>query len=111
MLTTKSLLREIRQVKLRINRIEEQKQAIKASYLLSEGLLDILIDVILGPFIHADALELRKSKEYKDAMKQIKELEAAKKKLDVKADKLQKIFDDRIAKETAAKAKKLTKRY
>jgi hypothetical protein len=87
--STKTILQEIKQINQQIELLEIQKDTIKAS-LLSEGLIDALVDVILGPFIHMDALKLRRMPEWQSAMSRIKELDKLQKKLGVKAEKLAK---------------------
>jgi hypothetical protein len=106
MSSTKSIIQEIKQIDKKIQRIKEHKQALKSS-LLSEGLVKMLVDLILGPFIHIDARKLAKSKEYKDAMKKIKELEELQKKLEKRKDDL----DAENEKLQKANMKKYGKKY
>lgn len=89
MSSTKTILQEINSVKRQIELVKIQKTAIKDS-LLSEGLIDALIDVILGPFIVMNAVQLRRTPEYQAAMTKIKELDKLQKKLQTKSDKLAK---------------------
>jgi hypothetical protein len=58
-------------------------QEAKESILLSESILDMLIDLVFVPYIHMQAKELKNSKEWK-------ETEAKMKELNVKSEKLQK---------------------
>jgi hypothetical protein len=106
MSSTKSIIQEIKSTNKKIKRIAEQKQALKAS-LLAEGIIQTLVDVILGPFIHMDARKLAKSKEYKDAMKKIKELDSIQKKLEDKV----KDLEAEVLADSKEKAKKYSKRY
>ena len=92
MSSTKTILQEINSVKRQIELVKIQKTAIKDS-LLSEGLIDALIDVILGPFIVMNAVQLRRSPEYQAAMTKIKELDKLQKKLGDRAEKLAKEAD------------------
>lgn len=89
MKSTKSILQEeLASTKKRIKQLDEQSSALKSS-LISEGLLDMLVDVILGPFIHMSAVNMRNTPEYKATIAKIKELEALNKKLTAKSEKLQ----------------------
>jgi hypothetical protein len=89
MSSTKTILQEINSIKKRIELVKIQKNVLKES-LISEGLIDALIDVILGPFIVMNAVQLRRTPEYQAAMSKIKELDKLQKKLQTKSDKLAK---------------------
>jgi len=90
--STKSILRELTITTKQIDRFEEQKSALKAS-LLSEGLIDMLVDAILGPFLHMSAVNMRNTPEYKASIAKIKEIDSLQKKLAIKAKKLQDQYD------------------
>lgn len=91
--TEQIILQELASTKKRIKQLKEQKSALEAS-LISEGLIDMLVDLILGPFIHMDAVKLRNTPEYKTAAAKIKELDKIYKKLEAKSEKL----NDELAK-------------
>jgi|LakMenEpi03Aug12_release.lakeMendotaPanAssembly.Ray.scaffolds.fasta_scaffold429762_1 hypothetical protein len=89
MSSTKTILQEINSIKKQIELVKIQKTVLKES-LISEGLIDALVDIILGPFIAFDAIQMRKNPEYQQAMAKIKELDKLQKKLQAKSDKLAK---------------------
>ena len=89
MKSTKSILQELTTTKKRIQQLEDQSSALKSS-LISEGLLDMLVDAILGPFLHMSAVNMRNTPEYKATVAKIKELDKLQKKLQTKSDKLAK---------------------
>jgi hypothetical protein len=67
-------------------------QEAKESVLLSESILDMLIDLVFGPYIHMQAQDLKKSKEWKDAEAKVKELTARAIKLRKKSEQLLKQY-------------------
>lgn len=108
MSSTKSILQEINELKTQIKRINLQQKAYR-SVLISEGLIDMLVDVILGPFLHASAINMRNTPEYKAAMAKIKELEAQSKKLNAKAKKLQDEYDKKYGPDKNSKNTRFSK--
>lgn len=67
--------------------------------------IKLLVDVILGPFIHRDAVNMRNTPEYKASIAKIKEIDSLQKKLAIKAKKLQDEYDKVLKKELSIKAK------
>lgn len=78
-------------------------QEAKESVLLSESILDMLIDLVFGPYIHMQAKELKNSKEWKETEVKLKELTAKSEKLRKKGEQLMKQY----AKDYAINAKNI----
>jgi len=95
--STKSILQELTATKKKIQQLEDQSSALKSA-LISEGLLDMLVDTILGPFLHMSAVNMRNTPEYKATVAKIKELDKLHAKLQAKSEKL----GDELAKAEAA---------
>lgn len=63
-----------------INHSKLLKEA-KKTAILSESIIDMLVDLIFGPYLHIKGRELKNSKEWKDTEAQIKLLTAKSEKL------------------------------
>jgi hypothetical protein len=98
--TEQSLLREYRQIQKQIKLVNLQKEALKAT-ILSEGITDALVDLIFGPFLHLSALKLRNTKEWRDTMTKVKELEKKAIALNQKADKSYELYQQMLANKAA----------
>jgi hypothetical protein len=69
-----------------------------------------LVDLIFGPFLHLSALKLRNTKEWRDTMKKVKELEKKANDLQDKANKSYEQYQQMLA-DKAAKRNQNTKSY
>ena len=61
--------------------------------ILSESIIDMLVDLIFGPYIHIKGRDLKNSKEWKDTEAKIKELTAKSEKLRKKSEALLKQYE------------------